>query len=277
MSNHGYIASCLGPVVDVQLISDVYRENKTVYSRVREGLVYSEILGQKDFYIGRDVFYPTVYDSMTIVRPSVCFREGITAANCMSRFNTFILGLPYNTAYLLAVTHLIPLDYSHSLEILVHMHWSKQTDGLTGIFGESYSRMEVILVSNNRQDLVLGFMSLYLLIKSYSNSLVAEVSQQMYGGVLRCISLGSTEGLSTWRCSIQLNVQAAVVPVGRISLGRILNVVGSAVDFYDDQPITLAYGQSPICRSHKEGVVGPVPIGRVLMTIVDQMLVSILY
>ena len=234
-------------------------------------------MGQKDFYIGRDVFYPTVYDSMTIVRPSVCFREGITAANCMSRFNTFILGLPYNTAYLLAVTHLIPLDYSHSLEILVHMHWSKQTDGLTGIFGESYSRMEVILVSNNRQDLVLGFVSLYLLIKSYSNSLVAEVSQQMYGGVLRCISLGSTEGLSTWRCSIQLNVQAAVVPVGRISLGRILNVVGSAVDFYDDQPITLAYGQSPICRSHKEGVVGPVPIGRVLMTIVDQMLVSILY
>ena len=80
MSNHGYIASCLGPVVDVQLISDVYRENKTVYSRVREGLVYSEILGQKDFYIGRDVFYPTVYDSMTIVRPSVCFREGITAS-----------------------------------------------------------------------------------------------------------------------------------------------------------------------------------------------------
>ena len=142
MSNHGYIASCLGPVVDVQLISDVYRENKTVYSRVREGLVYSEILGQKDFYIGRDVFYPTVYDSMTIVRPSVCFREGITATNCMSRFNTFILGLPYNTAYLLAVTHLILADYRHSLEILVHMYWVKQTDGITGIFGESYSRME---------------------------------------------------------------------------------------------------------------------------------------
>ena len=56
-------------------------------------------------------------------------------------------------------------------------------------------------------------MSLYLLIKSYSNSLVAEVSQQMYGGVLRCISLGSTEGLSTWRCSIQLNVQAAAVSI----------------------------------------------------------------
>jgi F0F1-type ATP synthase beta subunit len=64
----------------------------------------------------------------------------------------------------------------------------------------------------------------------------------MYGGILRCISLGATEGLSTWKCNIQLNVQAVVVPVGRISLGRILNVVGSAVDAFDDQPTEIAYG-----------------------------------
>ena len=39
-------------------------------------------------------------------------------------------------------SHLILADYRHSLEILVHMYWVKQTDGITGIFGESYSRME---------------------------------------------------------------------------------------------------------------------------------------
>ena len=104
---------------------------------------------------------------------------------------------------------------------------------------ESYSRTEYFISPNCRIDLVLGFTSLYLLVKSYNNSLIGEVSQQMYGGVLRCISLGSTEGLSTWKCSMQLNVQAVVVPVGRISLGRILNVVGSAVDVYDDQPIVV--------------------------------------
>merc|ERR1712060_847034 len=204
-------------------------------------------------YIGRDIFYPTVYDSMTIIRPSVCFREGITMANCMSRFNTFMLGLPYNTTYLLAVTHLIPADYKRNLEIPARMHWAKQTDGIIGILEESYSRAEASLAPNNRQDLVLGFASLYLLVKSYNNSLVAEVSQQMYGGILRCISLGPTEGLSTWKCSIQLNVQAVIVPVGRISLGRILNVVGSAVDLYDDQPTALAYGQSPICKGFRRG------------------------
>ena len=99
--------------------------------------------------------------------------------------------------------------------------------------------MEATLVSNSRSDLVLGFISLYLLVKSYSNSLVAEVSQQMYGGVL--------------------------------------NVARLAVDFYDDQPISLVYRQSPICRSYKEGAVGSVLIGGVLMTIVDQILVSISY
>jgi F-type H+-transporting ATPase subunit beta len=277
MSNHGYVTSCLGPVVDVQLASDVYREDRAVYSRVREGLACSETPGQESSYIGRDIFYPTVYDSMTIIRPSVCFREGITMANCMSRFNTFMLGLPYNTTYLLAVTHLIPSDYRRNLEIPAHMHWSKQTDGSVGILEESYSRAEVTLAPNNRQDLVLGFASLYLLVKSYNNSLVAEVSQQMYGGILRCISLGPTEGLSTWKCSIQLNVQAVIVPVGRISLGRILNVVGSAVDLYDDQPTALAYGQSPICKGYKEGVAGSASAGGISVTIADQSSASILY
>jgi F0F1-type ATP synthase beta subunit len=84
----------------------------------------------------------------------------------------------------------------------------------------------------------------------YINSLVAEVSQQMYGGTLRCISLVFTEGLSTWRCNIQLNVQAVVVPVGTVSLGRILNVVGAAVDLFNDQPTAVVYGESPICRSN---------------------------
>ncbi|MCP3670089.1 MAG: hypothetical protein GY814_06575, partial [Gammaproteobacteria bacterium] len=41
-------------------------------------------------------------------------------------------------------------------------------------------------------------------------------------------------------------MQAVIVPLGRISLGRILNVVGSAVDIYDDQPIALVFSQSPV-------------------------------
>ena len=39
MSNHGYIASCLGPVVDIQLVADVYREDRFIHSRLREGVL----------------------------------------------------------------------------------------------------------------------------------------------------------------------------------------------------------------------------------------------
>ena len=39
MSNHGYIVSCLGPVVDIQLVADVYREDRFIHSRLREGIL----------------------------------------------------------------------------------------------------------------------------------------------------------------------------------------------------------------------------------------------
>ncbi len=53
MSNHGYIASCLGPVVDIQLVADVYRENRFIHSRLREGILRTEITGQKAVYVAR--------------------------------------------------------------------------------------------------------------------------------------------------------------------------------------------------------------------------------
>ena len=121
MSNHGYAASCLGPVVDIQLLSDVYREDRSVHSRVRERVFYSEITGQKATYVGRDILYPTVYDSITIVRPSISFREGITVANCMTHFHAFILDIPYHEAYLLAATHLILIVYGSNLQIQTDM------------------------------------------------------------------------------------------------------------------------------------------------------------
>ena len=142
--------------------------------------------------------------------------------------------------YLLAVTHLISTVYGSNLHIPTDMEWTEIGYSF-GIFEETYSRTERALSPNHRIDLVLGFTTLYLLVRMYLDSLVAEVSQQMYGGTLRCISLGFTEGLSTWRCNIQLNVQAVIVPVGTVSLGRILNVVAAAVDLFNDQPTAVVY------------------------------------
>ena len=77
---------------------------------------------------------------------------------------------------------------------------------------------------------MLGFASVSLFIKCYASSQVGELSQLCHGGVFRTIALGSTHGLSTHSCTFVLSLSPLIVPVGRIALGRILNVLGSSID-----------------------------------------------
>nr|AVY51802.1 ATP synthase CF1 beta chain [Pyrocystis lunula] len=91
-------------------------------------------------------------------------------------------------------------------------------------------------IDMNRHHVLLGFTSMFLAVRSYSNILVAELNQLCYGGLLRCIALGSTDGLCSWRCLSILTFQPVIVPVGRLTIGRILNVVGSVIDRYIDLP-----------------------------------------
>ena len=63
----------------------------------------------------------------------------------------------------------------------------------------------------------------------HRSDLVLEVQQQIGGGVVRCIAMGSSDGLS--RGIEAVNTGAGVkVPVGRETLGRIMNVLGQPVD-----------------------------------------------
>ena len=67
-----------------------------------------------------------------------------------------------------------------------------------------------------------------------AKDLILEVQQQIGGGVVRCISMGSSDGLK--RGDIALNTGAGIkVPVGKETLGRIMNVLGVPVD--DNGPI----------------------------------------
>ncbi len=80
-----------------------------------------------------------------------------------------------------------------------------------GHIPELYDALQVKGDGKNRPDLVL------------------EVQQQIGGGVVRCIAMGSSDGLS--RGIEAVNTGAGVkVPVGRETLGRIMNVLGQPVD-----------------------------------------------
>ncbi len=62
-----------------------------------------------------------------------------------------------------------------------------------------------------------------------SANLTLEVQQQLGDGVVRCIAMGSTDGLK--RGSEAVNTGSAIqVPVGQATLGRIMDVLGNPVD-----------------------------------------------
>ena len=59
--------------------------------------------------------------------------------------------------------------------------------------------------------------------------LTLEVQQQLGDGVVRAIAMGSSEGLARG-LSVTNTGQPIAVPVGEETLGRIMNVLGDAID-----------------------------------------------
>ncbi|WP_343155157.1 F0F1 ATP synthase subunit beta [Buchnera aphidicola (Kurisakia onigurumii)] len=73
-----------------------------------------------------------------------------------------------------------------------------------------------------------------LKIKTNSNNhLILEVQQHLGGGIVRTIAMGSSEGLKRGLEVIDLN-HGIKVPVGEITLGRIMNVLGNPIDMKGD-------------------------------------------
>jgi len=213
-SNHGYLSSCVGPVVDVQMKSKVFTREKFMMTQIRPVLS-----------VARDIFLPSVYDAMIIIRPTSNFRDGTVVKNAMSNFSQYLCEMPFNDSYFFALIHLIPADYKSTLQSF-------------------YSSLAEEVEDMNGRDIVLGFASVFLFVKAYQNCLVAEVSQLSYGGVLRGIALGSTDGLCTWRCTFLMGFQPVIVPVGRVGLGRIFNVCGAVIDPYMELTLSSQFYDS---------------------------------
>src|SRR6476620_3326761 len=66
-------------------------------------------------------------------------------------------------------------------------------------------------------------------IDSEKENLTLEVAQNLGDGVVRCIAMDSTDGL-TRGAKVRDTGAPITVPVGRETLGRILNVIGQPVD-----------------------------------------------
>ncbi|AIV08674.1 F0F1 ATP synthase subunit beta [Vibrio harveyi] len=62
-----------------------------------------------------------------------------------------------------------------------------------------------------------------------NGSLMLEVQQQLGGGVVRCIAMGSSDGLKRG-LEVESTGNPITVPVGEETLGRIMNVLGHPID-----------------------------------------------
>lgn len=71
--------------------------------------------------------------------------------------------------------------------------------------------------------------SIYSALIVTAKNLTMEVQQQIGGGVVRCIAMGASEGLSRGLDVLDTG-KAITVPVGTATLGRIMNVLGEPID-----------------------------------------------
>ena len=198
--------------MDAQMKCKVFYKEKFMIIQIRPVLLVGGIGS-----LLRDLFFPSVYDALFLIRPSCNFRDGRLIKNYTVNFSQYFIELPFNDGYLGALIHLIPANYRSRLD--------------RAVFRRSLCKD---LSPINLTNIVLGFAPVFLFIKSYGSCPTGEVSQLCYKGVLRRIALGSTDGMCTWRCSGLSCFQPIIVPVGRIALGRIFNVVGCIIDPYID-------------------------------------------
>jgi hypothetical protein len=175
-----------------------------------------------------DVFFPSVYDGLLVIRRSCNFRDARVIKNYTANFRQYFIEFPFNDGYLSALSHLIPGNYRSTLDSF-------------------YMSLCAEVSDINERDIILRFAAVFLFIKSYGSCLVAEGSQLCVKGVLRTIALGSTDGLCTWRCTFVIGFQGLIVPVGRIALGRIFNVLGSIIDRYIEFGLSSQFDGMVFC------------------------------
>ena len=75
-------------------------------------------------------------------------------------------------------------------------------------------------------------------IEMGDKKIVAEVAQQLGDGIVRCVSLESTDGLQRGAKAVDTG-DSLKVPVGEACLGRLMNVLGQPQDHKGDIPAPM--------------------------------------
>lgn len=207
-----YLVASLGLVVDVQF------SRSTLLTEIPIK-VSNDICSflSKSIHSPPSLSVPCVYDALVILRPTISFREGIQID--LSSISNFFKHLLSNDSVLLGLIHL--LTTRASFPVLRIIQIELHAYNITGVNA--------------------GLSGIFLLGKSYSSCLIAEIAQLCKGGVCRCISLGPTESLNTTTTEALFTYQPLLVPCGTQVCGRIFNVTGTIIDSFIEHSLAAAY------------------------------------
>jgi F-type H+-transporting ATPase subunit beta len=209
------VVSVLGPVVDTQLIANDNARLKSISSCFSCYSTYQTSI------------LPSVLDASIVIRNVSSFRDSSVIPNQLVVSEKYLRHIPDNVSPYTCLLNGIPSDYSVSLSDI-----TSNVQAQSNMVDYNYS----VLLS---------------MVKSYNNLLITEISQLCIGGILRSIALDTTDSLTSYRCHSIITYQPCTISVGRLTLGRIFNVVGSVVDKYIDLVNSCLYNSSHIvlCNS----------------------------
>ena len=111
-SNHGSVCSCVGPIIDVNMKCFVFNFEK---------FMIIQIARPSGFVVESNVFLPSVYDAILVIRPSCNFRDGRVINNYTVNYRQYLIELPFNDGSLLGLIHLLPVKY-----LTTHSFWNSR-------------------------------------------------------------------------------------------------------------------------------------------------------
>ena len=106
---HGCICSCLGPMIDAQMKCKLFYKEKFM-------IMYYATFTSHSI---ANVFLPSVYDAILVIRPSCHFRDSRVIKNYVSDQAQYYSELPFNDGYFSALSNPCCPYYSYSYHSLL--------------------------------------------------------------------------------------------------------------------------------------------------------------
>ena len=91
--NHGSVSSCVGPIIDVSMNNNLFCQERYTIE-----------------YFNLEMFLPSVYDSLLVLKSSSNLRDGTVVRYLHIR--QYLTSMPFNDSYLFSFLHLMPVNYS---------------------------------------------------------------------------------------------------------------------------------------------------------------------